>query len=221
MTSDPQELGDVALNVLDKIVSKLQDEMVDALFATSGSGSGGFLGSLFGGIGSLFGGGGSSFPAAPGSGLWADGGYTGDGGKYEEAGTVHKGEFVFTKQATQRVGPKALYALMNYLEKGSLSSFSMAGSTGGYADGGYVSTSSSPALPSMSSPGLSSMAGVVRDSQPVSSNPGVVEVHVSGARGNSEIMEMISSGLHQGFKAYDRKLPYRIKEINKNPDKVK
>lgn len=32
----------------------------------------------------------------------ADGGYTGDGGKYEPAGTVHKGEFVFTKETTKK-----------------------------------------------------------------------------------------------------------------------
>ena len=30
------------------------------------------------------------------------GGYTGDGGKYEEAGTVHKGEFVSTKETTKK-----------------------------------------------------------------------------------------------------------------------
>lgn len=35
-------------------------------------------------------------------GSFADGGYTGDGGKYEEAGTVHKGEFVTTKQKTKK-----------------------------------------------------------------------------------------------------------------------
>ena len=33
---------------------------------------------------------------------FAEGGYTGDGGKYEPAGTVHKGEFVFDKATTQR-----------------------------------------------------------------------------------------------------------------------
>lgn len=30
------------------------------------------------------------------------GGFTGDGGKYEDAGTVHKGEFVFTKETTAK-----------------------------------------------------------------------------------------------------------------------
>ncbi|MFZ1593004.1 MAG: hypothetical protein WAT27_13005, partial [Chitinophagales bacterium] len=33
---------------------------------------------------------------------FAEGGYTGDGGKYEEAGTVHKGEFVNTKETTKK-----------------------------------------------------------------------------------------------------------------------
>lgn len=34
------------------------------------------------------------------------GGYTGDGGKYEPAGTVHKGEFVFDAQTTEKLGLK-------------------------------------------------------------------------------------------------------------------
>ena len=36
---------------------------------------------------------------------FATGGYTGDGGKYESAGTVHRGEFVITKEKTQRFRP--------------------------------------------------------------------------------------------------------------------
>lgn len=36
---------------------------------------------------------------------FAEGGYTGDGGKYEPAGTVHKGEFVITKEKTQKYRP--------------------------------------------------------------------------------------------------------------------
>lgn len=52
---------------------------------------------------------------------FATGGYTGDGGKYDPAGVVHKGEFVFTKEATQRIGAKNLYRLMR-----------------GYANGGSV-----------------------------------------------------------------------------------
>lgn len=35
---------------------------------------------------------------------FSDGGYTGDGGKYEAAGVVHKGEFVIDKETTQNLG---------------------------------------------------------------------------------------------------------------------
>src|SRR5690606_12130055 len=36
---------------------------------------------------------------------FAEGGYTGDGGKYQVAGTVHKGEFVFNKETTEKYRP--------------------------------------------------------------------------------------------------------------------
>jgi hypothetical protein len=39
---------------------------------------------------------------------FAEGGYTGDGGKFEPAGVVHRGEFVFNKDATRRIGVKNL-----------------------------------------------------------------------------------------------------------------
>ncbi|MBU3053307.1 phage tail tape measure protein [Proteus mirabilis] len=55
----------------------------------------------------------------------ATGGYTGDGGKYDPAGIVHKGEFVFTKEATQRLGVDNLYRLMDAGKRG-------------YASGGHV-----------------------------------------------------------------------------------
>lgn len=44
--------------------------------------------------------------------LFSSGGYTGDGGKYDPKGTVHGGEFVFTKEATQRLGVDNLDRLM-------------------------------------------------------------------------------------------------------------
>lgn len=49
-------------------------------------------------------------------------------GKYEPAGIVHRGEFVFTKEATSRIGVGNLYRLMR-----------------GYAEGGYVGGAGSPA----------------------------------------------------------------------------
>lgn len=56
---------------------------------------------------------------------FASGGYTGDGGKHDPAGVVHKGEFVFTKEATQRLGVDNLYRLMDAGKRG-------------YASGGHV-----------------------------------------------------------------------------------
>lgn len=44
---------------------------------------------------------------------YADGGYTGAGGKYEPAGIVHKGEYVFTQEDVRRLGLGNLDALHN------------------------------------------------------------------------------------------------------------
>jgi lambda family phage tail tape measure protein len=59
---------------------------------------------------------------------FAGGGYTGSGGKYEPAGVVHRGEFVFTKEATSRIGVGNLYSMMR-----------------GYASGGLVGGGNMPA----------------------------------------------------------------------------
>lgn len=68
--------------------------------------------------------GGAFTPAATGK---SSGGYTGDGGKYDQAGVVHRGEFVMTKEATQRIGVGNLYAMMR-----------------GYAEGGLVGGNKAP-----------------------------------------------------------------------------
>ncbi|MCW7764317.1 phage tail tape measure protein [Photorhabdus luminescens] len=60
----------------------------------------------------------------------SSGGYTGPGGKYEPRGIVHGGEFVFTKEATNRIGVGNLYSMMH--------------SAQGYANGGYVGGSTVP-----------------------------------------------------------------------------
>ncbi|HBN7049630.1 TPA: phage tail length tape measure family protein [Escherichia coli] len=44
---------------------------------------------------------------------FSTGGYTGAGGKYQPAGMVHKGEYVFDKSATNRIGVSNLEALRN------------------------------------------------------------------------------------------------------------
>lgn len=135
------EWADIASNSLNKIIDKIQDQLVDALFSASNIG-----GSLFGGSSSLA-------KYIPLTGLFDEGGYTGDGGKLEPAGTVHKGEFVLTKKATQRAGVGNLYALMDYLENGKSSSLGAANSNlPGFYDGGYtggltIVPLSAPSLP--------------------------------------------------------------------------
>ncbi|GDO96233.1 phage tail tape measure protein [Escherichia coli] len=93
----------------------------------------GIVGSIGSAIGGAVGGGasasgGTAIQAAAANFHFATGGFTGTGGKYEPAGIVHRGEFVFTKEATSRIGVGNLYRLMR-----------------GYADGGYVGGAGSPA----------------------------------------------------------------------------
>jgi phage-related minor tail protein len=66
---------------------------------------------------------------------YADGGYTGPGGKYQPAGIVHKGEGVLSQEDMSALGgPAAFYALRHAIHHG-------------YADGGVVG-----ALPTASEP---------------------------------------------------------------------
>ncbi|EMM4480981.1 phage tail tape measure protein, partial [Escherichia coli] len=67
----------------------------------------GIVGSIGSAIGGAVGGGasasgGTAIQAAAAKFHFATGGFTGTGGKYEPAGIVHRGEFVFTKEATSR-----------------------------------------------------------------------------------------------------------------------
>ncbi|EMX8264980.1 phage tail tape measure protein [Escherichia coli] len=93
----------------------------------------GIVGRIGSAIGGAFGGWasastGTAIEAAAANFHFATGGFTGTGGKYEPAGIVHRGEFVFTKEATSRIGVGNLYRLMR-----------------GYAEGGYVGGAGSPA----------------------------------------------------------------------------
>lgn len=68
-----------------------------------------------------------------------DGGYTGDGGKYEAKGVVHGGEWVVPKEVVQQPGMRAYLERLNKSGKP------------GYADGGYVGLT--PGGPAGSFPG--------------------------------------------------------------------
>lgn len=134
---------------------------------SSFGGTGGAIGSISSGLG------------------FAGGGYTGNGGKYQPAGTVHKGEFVFTKEATSRIGVKNLYALMKgYANGGAV------GGPSGYANGGYVSGGSDI-----------NVSGItVNVNGGVGSDPEQAKALQSGVR--AIVAEEIAQSFQQGGKAY-------------------
>lgn len=99
------------------------------LFGGSGGSSSGGMGGILGGLlGSLFG--------------FESGGYTGDGGKSEPAGVVHRGEFVMSKRAVERLGVQNL----DRMHRGALK---------GFESGGYVAET--PTLSATPHGGLSAM----------------------------------------------------------------
>lgn len=109
LTTGKANFKDFAMNIL-KMITQMIVKMTifNAISGLMGGKTLSFSGLLGGGSGTAR----ASF---------AVGGYTGDGGKYDPAGTVHRGEFVFTKEATKRIGVGNLYKLMR-----------------GYANGGQV-----------------------------------------------------------------------------------
>lgn len=108
-------------NALGRIADKLLDMSLNSLF--DGIGKGGGSG-IFGSLSKLLG--------------FSDGGFTGHGGKYAPAGMVHKGEYVFSKQAVQRAGLGNLDAMHRSLK--------------GHANGGAVAMSA-PRLPKVGQAG--------------------------------------------------------------------
>ena len=95
---------------------------------SGGGGISGFLGgilSLIPGFGTILGGIAGFFGGLLG---FSEGGYTGDGGKYEPAGIVHKGEFVVSKENVAKNYPLLMALNSNKQSKGF-----------GYAMGGLVS----------------------------------------------------------------------------------
>ncbi|WP_320202363.1 D-alanyl-D-alanine carboxypeptidase family protein [Agrobacterium rosae] len=104
--------GTQTLNgALQNLLNSLIDATLQAALLGKGPLAGMFGGAGTGLLGSLFG--------------FADGGYTGNGGKYEPAGVVHRGEYVMSKKATSRIGVGNLEAMHR-------------GALGGFAEGGFV-----------------------------------------------------------------------------------
>ncbi|KQP52999.1 phage tail length tape measure family protein [Methylobacterium sp. Leaf106] len=129
-----KSLETITGRLADKLLSKAADSVMSNLFAgAGGSGAGGgFLSTIMSAIG-LGGGAGTDIAAASARGAsnpalygpgFANGGFTGSGGRNEVAGPVHKGEYVFDAAATARIGVASLEAMRTNRR--------------GWADGGYV-----------------------------------------------------------------------------------
>jgi phage-related minor tail protein len=114
-------LADALRNVGNRLLNSGLDALFDGLF--KGFSDGGFVGRGF-----------------------AEGGYTGAGGKHQAKGVVHGGEYVFSKEATQRAGVGNLEAMHRSLK--------------GYASGGLVG-----AMPSL--PSMPKVAGAAQSGPPV------------------------------------------------------
>jgi hypothetical protein len=125
--SAAEALADALGNVADKLL----DMALDSLFDSNG---GGLLATLFKGF---------SNGGAVG---FAGGGYTGAGGKYQPAGVVHRGEYVFDQAAVRAAGgPAVLDAMRRGLK--------------GYATGGLVGQA--PRLPSLAGAASGAGGGVI------------------------------------------------------------
>lgn len=108
MVSDLREgkkAADIFANALDRIADRVLNLALDSVFS-SGTGGGNLLADLLKPKG------------------FASGGYTGAGGKNMPAGIVHRGEYVFSKAAVNRLGAANLDRMHR--------------SAKGYASGGYV-----------------------------------------------------------------------------------
>lgn len=119
---------------------------------------------------------------------FARGGFTGSGDKYEPAGVVHKGEFVFTKEATSRLGISSLMSLMKSAENG-------------YASGGYVGDNHPMAnVPVQRMYGMQPAGGIMI-------NVDLGGIHVEGGQ------QQQSSSPNIDAKAAEQSLTNKIKQV--------
>jgi hypothetical protein len=115
--------GKAGVNALGRIADKLADKALDSVISSI---FGSFKLGGSGGIGAAQSLGSTGFSLTGTGGLFAEGGYTGAGAKYQPAGIVHAGEFVFSQQRTSQLG-------VGYLDRLHR----------GYADGGLVTPAGS------------------------------------------------------------------------------
>lgn len=93
--SAAEAFGNALGRVGDQLIEMAVKQLFQNAFAAPAGGGGGL--GFFGFLGTLFG--------------FSEGGWTGPGSKYQPAGIVHADEFVFSKEATKRIGVDNLEAM--------------------------------------------------------------------------------------------------------------
>jgi lambda family phage tail tape measure protein len=112
---------------------------------------------------------------------FSDGGYTGDGGKFQPMGVVHGGEFVVKKEVVSQPGAREFLERMNANAKG-------------YADGGYVSKAATTAA---------STSKALSSSSSASNMPAIhQEINVQGSADDdtlARIQQAAQKGAQDGY----------------------
>ena len=172
--------GDAIMRLGQRLLDAGLDAIYDNMFTVQSSktSSGGFLG----GIGKLFG--------------FDNGGFTGNGGKNDPAGIVHRGEYVFSQDAVKAIGVENLEAMHSRLK----------GYSGGGLVGGGIPAMRMPRIPTASS--LRNM----RDAK--AQNTGVHITFGFSADNNGNIKPFVEKVSQQimssGIEQYDRVLDHTV-----------
>lgn len=183
--------GVSAMDALANAVGRLGQQLLDIALNQA-------INQLFGNLlgGGLFGGGGgfgsNYFPPIPsiGGGLFASGGYTGPGGKYEPAGIVHKGEYVVPKNVVDRIGVPNIQRMVS-----------------GYSGGGLVGGPRVPSIPTSA------------NSNSAAQTAPQININIASASGDDYIRSVVSDGVNQGLRQYDKSGPMRFARDSKQANR--
>lgn len=165
------------------------------------AGGGGFnIGSLFPGLGGFKSQQLAGAIASGSWGLWDTGGYTGDGGKLEPAGVVHRGEVVWSQEDVRRAGGVQVVEAMRLGRRG-------------YVSGGIVAHSAPSPVAHFKQSANSNAQSATRPTF------GAVTVHqdlrgVNNENARQEAYEGMMQAL-EDFSTYQ--LPDRVSQISQNP----
>lgn len=169
-------------DALSSTLTRIGNQIIDNTFQRAImalGGGGGVMGGIIGGFGRLLTGG------------FASGGYTGDGGKFEPAGVVHKGEYVFSQESVARLGAENLDRLHRNAKRG-------------YAEGGLVASAGKAAEAASAQPGPQSgvSEGVTIGTATISTTVNVQGGGNGTPEGNAELASKITREVEQNLRGF-------------------